>query len=149
MLYPRYLLGAVLFCPIVAFAQSSVETNQNYLLMGLVIILGGVCLSWSLSKIGISSVVGEIIIGVIIAWLAHSYAGFWEQLLISPEIAFLATLGSVLLLFEIGLDSDFKSLISIGWYGVIVALVGVVLPLVLGYFVVAKMVLHSQDFKLN
>ena len=47
-------------------------------------------------------------------------------------ISVLAELGVIILLFEIGLESDLKELQKVGWQAAIVAIVGVVAPFVLG-----------------
>ncbi len=56
--------------------------------------------------------------------------------LINPEqpiLQLLAQVGVTLLLFEIGLESDLKSLLQVGKQSLLVGLVGMVLPLGLGY----------------
>lgn len=47
-------------------------------------------------------------------------------------ISVLAELGVIILLFEIGLESDLKELQKVGWQAAIVAIVGVVAPFALG-----------------
>lgn len=47
-------------------------------------------------------------------------------------ISVLAELGVIILLFEIGLESDIKELQKVGWQAAIVAIVGVVAPFALG-----------------
>ncbi|MEP0917615.1 cation:proton antiporter [Leptolyngbya sp. DQ-M1] len=50
----------------------------------------------------------------------------------SEVISVLAEIGVVILLFEIGLESDLKELIRVGWQAAIVACVGVAVPFALG-----------------
>jgi Kef-type K+ transport system membrane component KefB len=50
----------------------------------------------------------------------------------SESIALLAELGVIILLFEIGLESDLQELLRVGTQAVIVAIVGVVVPFALG-----------------
>ena len=50
----------------------------------------------------------------------------------SEAIALLAELGVIILLFEIGLESDLQELLRVGTQAVIVAIVGVVVPFTLG-----------------
>ena len=50
----------------------------------------------------------------------------------SEVISVLAELGVIVLLFEIGLESDLRELGKVGYQAAIVAVVGVVVPLTLG-----------------
>jgi Kef-type K+ transport system membrane component KefB len=50
----------------------------------------------------------------------------------SEVISTLSELGVVILLFEIGLESDLKELLRVGWQAAIVAVVGVVTPFAMG-----------------
>ncbi len=74
------------------------------------------------------AVVGELIAGVI---LGTSLLGLVNPA--DPIIQSLAELGVLILLFEIGLHTNLKSLIKVGSEAITVAVVGVVLPFGLGY----------------
>lgn len=78
---------------------------------------------------GIPSVVGELIAGVVIG---PSILG-WVEL--SSSIELLAEIGVVLLLFEVGLETDVKRLFSASSKAFLVALAGIAFPFVLGVFV--------------
>jgi len=74
------------------------------------------------------AVLGELAAGVL---LGTSAAG-----LVDPRqevIHLLAELGVVILLFEIGLETDLRKLMQVGGTSAVVAIVGVTLPFVLGY----------------
>jgi len=79
-------------------------------------------------KIGQPAVVGELIAGVI---LGKSAIGILDPA--DPVILALSELGVLVLLFEIGLHTDLKSLMKVGSEALTVALVGVVLPFGFGY----------------
>jgi Kef-type K+ transport system membrane component KefB len=79
-------------------------------------------------RFGQPAVVGELIAGVI---LGSSVLGLVDPA--SPVIRSLAELGVLVLLFEIGLHTDLRSLVSVGREATTVALVGVALPFGLGY----------------
>jgi Kef-type K+ transport system membrane component KefB len=73
-------------------------------------------------------VLGELLAGVI---LGTSVAG-----LVNPKddvLHLLAELGVVILLFEIGLETDLNKLLKVGGVSTVVAVVGVILPFALGY----------------
>src|SRR5688572_8718778 len=79
-------------------------------------------------RLGQPSVVGELIAGVL---LGSSLLGIVDPS--DPVIHAMAELGVLILLFEIGLHTDLKSLMKVGNEAMIVAVVGVVLPFGLGY----------------
>ena len=74
----------------------------------------------------IPSVIGELVAGIIIG---PSVFGLIE---ISPPIQLLAQIGIILLLFEVGIETDIGRLTTSGAKAFIVAVGGVVLPFVLG-----------------
>ena len=74
----------------------------------------------------IPSVIGELVAGIIIG---PSVFGLIE---ISPPIQLLAQIGIILLLFEVGIETDVGRLTSSGAKAFIVAVGGVVLPFVSG-----------------
>ncbi|HVF40869.1 MAG TPA: cation:proton antiporter [Gemmatimonadaceae bacterium] len=79
-------------------------------------------------RIGQPAIVGELIAGVL---LGGSVLGIMDPT--DPVIRSLAELGVLILLFEIGLHTDIKSLARVGTEALTVALVGVALPFGLGY----------------
>jgi Kef-type K+ transport system membrane component KefB len=95
----------------------------------LVLVLAAAKLAGAAAKwIGQPAVLGELIAGVL---LGMSVFG-----LVNPKneiIHFLAEVGVVILLFEIGLETDVSQLLRVGGASAAVAVVGVVLPFALGY----------------
>ena len=81
-------------------------------------------------KLGQPAVVGELLAGVV---LGGSVLGVVDPR--SETIHLLAEVGVIILLFEIGLETQLKRLIAVGPAAAIVALVGVILPFAAGYFV--------------
>jgi len=74
------------------------------------------------------AVLGELLAGLIL--------GDSLLRLVNPKdeiLHILAELGAVLLLFEIGLESDITELFRVGWRSLWVAVIGVVTPAVLGF----------------
>lgn len=83
---------------------------------------------WLAKRVGQPAVLGELVAGVV---LGLSVAG-----LVDPKnevIHVLAEIGVVILLFEIGLETDLRKLIQVGPVAAVVAIVGVALPFALGY----------------
>ena len=95
----------------------------------LVVILASAKLFGALAQwIGQPAVLGELVAGVI---LGMSVLG-----LVDPKyevLHLLAELGVVILLFEIGLETDLRTLLKVGGVSAVVAIVGVALPFALGY----------------
>ncbi len=79
-------------------------------------------------RFGQPAVVGELIAGVL---LGGSLLGILDPT--DPVLHALAEIGVLILLFEIGLHTDLRSLVSVGREATMVALIGVALPFGFGY----------------
>ena len=79
-------------------------------------------------RLGQPAVLGELLAGVL---LGGSALGVVDPA--NPVIAVLAEIGVIVLLFETGLHTELRSLLSVGSEATTVALAGVVLPFALGY----------------
>jgi Kef-type K+ transport system membrane component KefB len=77
--------------------------------------------------LGIPSVIGELLAGVLIG---PSMLGFVNH---SQEIYLLAQIGIILLLFDVGIETDIARLTAAGLKAAVVALVGVILPFLGGF----------------
>ncbi len=100
-------------------------------------------------RIGQPAVLGELIAGVVLGNIVLLDPGwnFFDPLRAAVltdhaaiGIDLLAKIGIILLLFEVGLESSVKDMRRVGLSSFLVAVVGVVLPFVLGYFVSAMFV---------
>lgn len=111
-------------------------------------VLLGIILILLLAKLGgdvfermnLPAVLGELTVGVILGNIALLTG--WHGLdFLQPESAtgaildILARIGVVLLLFEVGLESRVSEMLSVGVSSLLVALLGVVAPLLLGWLV--------------
>jgi len=76
----------------------------------------------------IPPVIGELVAGIL---LGPSLLGWIE---LSDAVKLLAEIGIILLLFEVGLETDMGQLISAGGKAAVVAVVGLLLPLIGGFF---------------
>jgi Kef-type K+ transport system membrane component KefB len=84
----------------------------------------------AVQRIGQPAVLGELLAGVIVG---SSVLGFVDPT--NETLHLLAEVGVVILLFEIGLETDLRKLLQVGGASAVVALVGVVVPFALGYAV--------------
>jgi Kef-type K+ transport system membrane component KefB len=94
----------------------------------VVMLLGAKAFGALAQRIGQPAVLGELVAGVL---LGTSVLG-----LVNPRnevLHVMAELGVVILLFEIGLETDLRKLLQVGGTSSAVAIVGVVLPFGLGY----------------
>jgi Kef-type K+ transport system membrane component KefB len=83
--------------------------------------------SEAMERVGQTAVLGELLAGVIIG---PGVLGLVHE---SPPLHALAELGVLILLFEVGLESDLHDLLRAGLQATVVALVGVALPFAVGY----------------
>jgi Kef-type K+ transport system membrane component KefB len=126
LIAPTSVIGTLSFT---APEPGGVSVAQFLLLLAVILVAAKV-LGELAERIGQPAVVGELLAGVI---LGPSVIGFVDPAL--PSLHLIAEIGVVLLLFGIGLETDLKKLLSVGGAAFTVAVVGVVLPFALGYFV--------------
>ncbi len=79
-------------------------------------------------------VLGELLAGVLLGNLGLFGVGALEPMKHSGSLEILAEIGAVLLLFEVGVESDLGQLLAVGWSSLLVAILGVVAPMGLGYW---------------
>jgi Kef-type K+ transport system membrane component KefB len=102
------------------------ETHDFFLYL-LVILLTARVFAELATRLQAPSVIGELFAGVV---LGPSLLGWIEPI---EAIKLMAEIGIILLLFEVGLETDVKRLVRSGLKSLIVALAGFVLPLALGF----------------
>jgi Kef-type K+ transport system membrane component KefB len=83
------------------------------------------------------AVLGELLAGIIIGNLVLFGFTAAEPLKTDAVIAALAQLGVILLLFEVGLESNIGDMLEVGWSSLFVAIAGVAAPFFLGWGVSA------------
>jgi Kef-type K+ transport system membrane component KefB len=84
---------------------------------------------------GQPSVLAELLVGIGLANLVPMFMGGGGLAFVKsdPTLRVLAELGVLILLFDVGLESDLRALVRVGISSVLVALVGVVIPFGLGF----------------
>lgn len=92
------------------------------------------------------AVLGELLIGVALGNATLLGINWFSPIAQNDIIAFLAELGVVVLLFQIGLESNVEKMKSVGLRALLVAVVGVVVPFVLGTFVVSPYFFAESSF---
>ena len=100
---------------------------HDFFLHLIIILMSARILGELAAHVGVPSVIGEIMAGVI---LGPSLLGFIEPY---DMLRVLAEIGVILLLFEVGLETDVSELAATGIKAAVVAIAGFVVPFVLGF----------------
>jgi Kef-type K+ transport system membrane component KefB len=107
-------------------------------LIGLVVILLAAKIGGEVfERAGQPAVLGELLFGIVLGNLTLLGFHGLEFLQTSPGIEILAQLGVILLLFQVGLESNVAEMLSVGWSSLLVAVLGVIAPFFLGWGVSA------------
>jgi Kef-type K+ transport system membrane component KefB len=86
-------------------------------------------------RLGQPAVLGELLAGVAVGALPMVHVGGLAFIAHDQAVEALADLGVILLLFEVGLSTRLADLMKVGFSAFLVATVGVVVPMVLGWLV--------------
>jgi len=128
--------------PVMAVGEGATGTESHGLdpavLIGVAIMLvlakaGGEIFE----RAGQSAVLGELCAGIVLGNLVIFGFNWAEPLKTNETIAALAELGVIILLFEVGLESDLKEMVEVGPSSLLVAVLGVIAPFFLGWAVSA------------
>jgi len=139
--------GAVLF-PCTVFAEQAVHAAEAGAtahviaptLLAMALVLLAARFASLVEHFGQPSVLGELVIGVVLGNLGLLGIHVFDFIETDAIMRFLAELGVVILLFQIGLESDIQRMMGVGVRALLVASVGVVVPFVLGTYVVGPLV---------
>ena len=131
-LRPRTLLFLLVLCPSLLYAAGGESSLPDLLLVVAAMLAGGKLLGEGAERLGLPAVLGELVAGLL---LGPSLLG------VVPAagqpgaemITVLAELGVILLLFEVGLETDLREMARVGPAALAVAAVGVTVPFALGF----------------
>lgn len=132
--------GVLLLWPAVARAAGPDAAHglDPFVLAGLALVLVVAKLGGELfERAGQPAVLGELIGGIVLGNLALVGLGGVGALRDDAVVAALAELGVIILLFEVGLESNLSEMVEVGWSSLLVAALGVVAPFFLGWGVAA------------
>ncbi len=122
------------------------EASVGLTLFWIAIILLAARFSLLIERWGQPPVLGELLVGVLLGNLTLMGIDFFTPIHESHTIKFLAELGVVILLFQVGLESNLNEMGRVGVRALLVASVGVVVPFVLGTYVVGPWLLPGLSF---
>ncbi len=124
----------LLFIPVLLLGAEGHGDLISSLLLVLVILLPSAKLAGlAAERLGQPAVMGELITGMLLGNLGLVGLHGLDYLKSDPAVEILASLGVILLLFEVGLDSSLAELMKVGLSSLLVATIGVVLPFGLGW----------------
>ena len=140
------IIALLVIFPFISYASSEVGQTSSSghsdpiapVLLGLIIILLAAKVGGELfEKMNQPSVLGELIFGILIGNIALFSGGAYnfENMFNSESIDIMARLGVMILLFQVGLVSNIKDMMKVGISSFLVSIIGVVAPMVLGYYV--------------
>lgn len=86
-------------------------------------------------RIGQPAVLGELVVGVLVGNLPLLGISLFQFITANATIGVLAQLGAVILLFEVGLESTVREMMQVGLRSLVVAVLGVITPWALGWWV--------------
>jgi Kef-type K+ transport system membrane component KefB len=104
-----------------------------FLMLAIVLIAGKI--GNFVERFGQPAVIGELLAGIGLAAAGYFGWGLIDDISASEVIAFASSLGALILLFSIGLESNIHEMKKVGPNALMVALIGVVVPFVTGAFV--------------
>jgi len=146
-IFALVILFLIPFLVIASREDNSYEQHDiAVILFGLALILLFARISSLVEYFGQPSVLGELIIGVILGNLGLLGLHFFESFKEDPIIVFLAELGVIILLFQIGLESNIEKMKKVGLRAFLVAVIGVVAPFVLGTYIVGPRLFPNLSF---
>ncbi|HEV8487440.1 MAG TPA: cation:proton antiporter [Blastocatellia bacterium] len=142
--------GALLACllllaPPATFASDTSQAPQSALHGLDPLVLLGIAVILIVAKIGGElferfnqpAVLGELVGGILVGNLTLVGLTQVEILRTDPVIGAVAEIGVIILLFEVGLESNLGEMLEVGWSSLLVATAGVIAPFFLGWGVAA------------
>lgn len=141
----RLALLGLIFLPLSAFAAGSDVVGENLLWLAIILLAARLFAPLA-EKIGFPAVLGELLLGVVLGNLGLLGFHYFDTIARDPIIMFMAELGVIILLLQIGLETRLGDLVSVGMRASAVGSVGIVIPFVLGAFIAGPLVLPGMEF---
>ena len=125
-------MKALLLVGAVEAGHSSEAVPTILLALGFVVV-GAKLAGELVERLGQPAVLGELVVGIALGNVTLFGGPDTSGLAASETLTVLAELGAVLLLFHVGLESTPKEMMAVGGRATLVAVVGVVTPMLLGF----------------
>ena len=144
-----YIISLAFLLAIVAsqlFASSGTEGHgASTTILWIAVVLIAAKLASLVERIGQPAVLGELVMGVILGNLFLLGIDLFEPLKHDSILKFLSELGVIILLFQIGLESNIQEMKKVGVRALLVAIIGVVAPFVLGTYIVGPWLMPGLE----
>ncbi|MGB9493768.1 MAG: cation:proton antiporter [Azonexus sp.] len=140
----RFALLGLMFLPLPALAAGSDVIGENLLWLAI-ILMSARLFSPLAERIGFPPVLGELLLGVVLGNLGLFGIQYFGTIARDPIIMFMAELGVIILLLQIGLETRLGDLVRVGARASMVGSVGIVIPFALGAFVVGPLLLPGLE----
>lgn len=130
------LVGTVVATlPVSASAAVGGHTDPvTPIVLALAVILAAAKLGGEVAvRVGQPAVLGELIVGLVLGNLDLAGVSWFQFIETDATVDILASLGVVILLFEVGLESTVRDMMKVGLPSLFVAVLGVVTPFGLGW----------------
>jgi Kef-type K+ transport system membrane component KefB len=98
------------------------------------------------TRLGQPAVLGELLFGILLGNLPLAGITLLDPIRHDVSIDMLSRLGVILLLFEVGLESTVAQMLRVGWSSLLVAVIGVIVPFVLGWGVGAWLLPQESGY---
>ena len=137
----------LLFClsPTTAFAAGGGAPVGETLLWLALILMSARLFSPLAQRAGFPAVLGELLLGVALGNLALLGVDYFSVIPQDPIIAFLAELGVIVLMLQIGLETRLQDLVAVGPRAFAVGVIGIVMPFIFGAWIVGPWLLPGRD----
>lgn len=119
-----------------ALAAAGAGSEEIFVALGwIVVVLLAARVGSAIERFGQPPVLGEILAGVALSGIGLAGVQWLEPMRTSVVMQFLAEVGTIILLFQIGLESNIEQFRRVGLRAFLVGTVGVFFPFVGGYFI--------------
>jgi Kef-type K+ transport system membrane component KefB len=134
------VVGAALVLLTAGLASSQAATGHGDavapLLLSLAVLLITAKIGGEIAtRLGQPAVLGELVAGILLGSLGAVGLDVFQPLKTDPTVALLASLGVLLLLFAVGLESTLPQMLRLATSALLVAVLGVLAPFILGWLV--------------
>ena len=130
--------GLVLAAPAMAGAAAAAEGHSRFgpTLFALALLVGAAKAGGlAAERFRQPAVLGELLVGISVSALWPAVLGGEGIAFVrsDPALLFLAQIGVLILLFDVGLEADLRALARVGLSSLLVASIGIVVPIALGW----------------
>jgi Kef-type K+ transport system membrane component KefB len=133
------IIGLFLLTSSAYASGSSERITEAFIWIAVLLLLAKI--AGLIEKVGQPPVLGELLMGIILGNLVLVGIPWFESAKHNELLEFLAQLGVVILLFQVGLESNVTEMAKTGWRAFWVAVVGVTVPFISGTYLVGPLIM--------